>query len=128
MIFNGVFILSNVLPGCIFYFPFTLLAAALVRAALLLFLSASSWLVSSKHKEATINMIPMVSIPLALVMDSAMQWLAGASVYLYQGVGYFEAAWLVTSERQSSIYCANCLAQVVGKATWLMELVNEAAP
>lgn len=56
-----------------------------------------------------------------VVTGLLIQWLALTPVYLYTGVGYFPAAGLSSTERQSSIYFDNFIEQTLQKKSWLME-------
>merc|ERR1712032_1490791 len=83
---------------------------------------------STQRQERSINFKPLMFIPAAVILGFSVQWLATTSVYFWSGMGYVQSAYMTTTERQLGIYLSCVASQVLARAPWLAEFVNEALP
>lgn len=121
--FNGLFTITNLVPAAIIFCFFSLFLF-IASAGFLKFWSS----VEFCSMTAQVNMIPWAAMPLALVYEFTIQFLAIASVYLYAGQGYFCSLWLTATERRSDIYFVHFRVQILHHAPWLSELINQVFP
>jgi len=132
VLLDGPYFLTHLLPTFISYIPFIIAPGicCCVYTKWLFDLSQYDFLSSVRSGKAdqSLNLIPLAAIPLALFLESLLQWLATTAVYLYQGMGYWQAAWVTTTERRSDIYFNNFVDQVLGHLTWFSEFFNEMFP
>jgi len=119
---QGFFAFTHTVPGLVLYFPITVVAFGCFVASL----AATNGLPDGE--EASGNLMPVVILPFAIAIDLALQWSSYAMIKLYTGHGYIASAWLTATERQLSVYVANLEDQVLGKATWLWQLINQLWP
>lgn len=126
LMFNGFFTITNLLPAFFAFLWAPIPVLVLGFGLMCVFERVIETRLT--NKEFILNFAIFMAFPIAIGADLVVQWLAAASVYLYAGIGYMQAAWMATSERQTGLYFANLVHQVLGHASWLAELLNQVLP